>query len=34
GAPKDLVDEIAERLVEEDAVRQDRAEELIEELSD
>jgi hydroxymethylglutaryl-CoA reductase len=34
GAPKGLVDEVAERLVEEDAVRQDRAEELIDELSD
>ncbi|MEF8774865.1 MAG: hydroxymethylglutaryl-CoA reductase, degradative [Halobacteriales archaeon] len=32
GAPGELVDEIAERMVEEDAIRQDRAEELIEEL--
>ncbi|MFB6133805.1 MAG: hydroxymethylglutaryl-CoA reductase, degradative [Halanaeroarchaeum sp.] len=31
GAPEDLVDEIAEVMVEEDAVRQDRAEELLEE---
>ena len=34
GAPSDLVDEIAETLVEEDAVRQDRAEELVDELTD
>jgi len=34
GASGDLVDEVAERMVAEDAVRQDRAEELIEELSD
>ncbi|MFB6150424.1 MAG: hydroxymethylglutaryl-CoA reductase, degradative [Haloarculaceae archaeon] len=33
GAPGDLVDEVAERMVEEDDVRQDRAEQLIEELS-
>ncbi len=34
GADGDLVDEIAEQMVEEDAVRQDRAEELLEERSD
>ncbi|MDY6819945.1 MAG: hydroxymethylglutaryl-CoA reductase, degradative [Halobacteriales archaeon] len=34
GAPSDLVDEVAERMVEEDAIRQDRAAELIEELTD
>jgi hydroxymethylglutaryl-CoA reductase len=34
GAPGDLVDEIAERMVEEDAIRQDRAEELLEELGE
>jgi hydroxymethylglutaryl-CoA reductase len=34
GAPGDLVDEVAARMVEEDAVRQDRAEQLIEELSE
>ncbi|PSP31585.1 hydroxymethylglutaryl-CoA reductase, degradative [Halobacteriales archaeon QH_10_67_22] len=34
GAPGELVDEIAERMVEEDAIRQDRAEELLEELSE
>ncbi|MFB6267413.1 MAG: hydroxymethylglutaryl-CoA reductase, degradative [Halodesulfurarchaeum sp.] len=34
GATGDLVDEVAEIMVEEDAVRQDRAEELIEDLSE
>ncbi|MFB6300409.1 MAG: hydroxymethylglutaryl-CoA reductase, degradative [Halobacteriales archaeon] len=34
GAPSDLVDEVAERMIEEDAIRQDRAAELIEELTD
>jgi hydroxymethylglutaryl-CoA reductase len=34
GAPADLVDDIAARMVAEDAIRQDRAEELIEELSE
>jgi hydroxymethylglutaryl-CoA reductase len=34
GAPGELVDEIAERMVEEDAIRQDRAEELLEELTE
>jgi hydroxymethylglutaryl-CoA reductase len=34
GAPADIVDEVAARMVAEDAVRQDRAEELIAELSD
>ncbi|MFB6070571.1 MAG: 3-hydroxy-3-methylglutaryl-CoA reductase, partial [Halanaeroarchaeum sp.] len=34
GAPSDLVDRIAEIMVEEDAIRQDRAEELLEELTD
>ncbi|MFB6068772.1 MAG: hydroxymethylglutaryl-CoA reductase, degradative [Halobacterium sp.] len=34
GAPSDLVDEIAERMVEEDAIRQDRAEELLAELTE
>jgi len=33
GASGDLVDEVAERMVAEDAIRQDRAEELIDELS-
>ena len=33
-APADLVDEVAEQMVAEDAIRQDRAEELIEEKSD
>jgi hydroxymethylglutaryl-CoA reductase len=33
GASGDLIDEIADRLVEENAVRQDRAEELLDELS-
>ncbi|WP_435065543.1 hydroxymethylglutaryl-CoA reductase, degradative [Halobaculum sp. EA56] len=32
GATGDLVDEVADRLVEEDAIRQDRAEELLDEL--
>jgi hydroxymethylglutaryl-CoA reductase len=34
GAPDDLVDEVAARMVAEEAVRQDRAEELIDELSE
>ncbi|WP_251331075.1 hydroxymethylglutaryl-CoA reductase, degradative [Haloplanus pelagicus] len=34
GAPSDLVDEVAERLVEEDAIREDRAAELVDELSE
>ena len=34
GAPADLVDDIAARMVAEDAIRQDRAEELIEELAE
>ncbi|MFW5919165.1 MAG: hydroxymethylglutaryl-CoA reductase, degradative [Halanaeroarchaeum sp.] len=34
GAPEDLVDQIAEIMVEEDAVRQDRAEELLDEMTD
>jgi hydroxymethylglutaryl-CoA reductase len=33
GATGDLVDEVAERMVEEDAIRQDRAEEILNELS-
>lgn len=33
GAPEEIVDEVAARMVEEDAVRQDRAEALIDELS-
>lgn len=34
GAPAELVDEVAERMVSEDEIRQDRAEQLVEELSD
>ena len=34
GAPEELVDQIAEIMVEEDAIRQDRAEELLDELTD
>jgi hydroxymethylglutaryl-CoA reductase len=33
GAPEELVDEIADRMVVEDAIRQDRAEELLDELA-
>jgi hydroxymethylglutaryl-CoA reductase len=34
GAPEELVDQIAEIMVEEDAIRQDRAEELLDDLTD